>query len=96
MEAAYKDAKRLGVRLNYGDCSPNLIPFYEHLGYRAYGPWFEDPEYGVKSPLLMLVGDRDRFRQVGSPLRRVADRYPDDAEARDWFEGAHRSVISQT
>jgi hypothetical protein len=37
-------------------------------------------------PLLMLFGDRDRFRFVGSPLRRIADRYPDDAEAMVWFE----------
>jgi GNAT superfamily N-acetyltransferase len=95
MEAAYEDARMHGIRLNYGDCSLNLIHFYERMGYRAYGPAFEDPDYGVKAALLMLIGDRDRFRSVGSPLRRAADCYPDDAEARDWFEGIYRQIIDQ-
>ncbi len=68
--------------------------FYEHMGFRTYAPRFVDASYGPKVPLLMLFGDRDRFRFVGSPLRRIADRYADDAEARVWFEKRYPSLLS--
>jgi CRP-like cAMP-binding protein len=85
METAYLDAVARGVRLNYGDCSPHLVPFYEHLGYRRYTRAYNDSSYGFKVPILMLARDREGFRRLHSPLARVAGRFPDDAEARDWF-----------
>jgi CRP-like cAMP-binding protein len=86
MEHAYDDAGRRGVRLNYGDCSPHLLPFYEHLGYRRYTDAYNDTEYGFKLLILMLGRDQERFARVRSPLARAAARYPDDPEARAWFD----------
>lgn len=85
MERPYVDAMVRGIRLNYGDCSPHLLPFYEHLGYRRYTQAYNDTAYGFKVLILMLGRDRERFRQVRSPLAHVAERYPDDEEARAWF-----------
>jgi hypothetical protein len=85
MEAAYADGAARGVRLNYGDCSPHLIPFYEHLGYRRYTRAYNDTSYGFKVPILMLARDRERLQGLRSPLARIAGRFPDDAEARSWF-----------
>jgi hypothetical protein len=86
MEAAYGDGRARGIRLNYGDCSPHMLPFYLHVGYRMYETAFMCSSYGLKIPLLMIFGDISWFQQVRSPLRRIASRYPDDAEARSWFE----------
>lgn len=86
MKSAYDDGRRAGIRLNYGDCSPHLVPFYEHLGFRRYKAAYNDTVYGFKVPILMLVGDRQRFERVRSPLGRVAAQYPDDTEVRAWFE----------
>lgn len=85
IRAAYDDATAAGLRLNYGDCSPHLVPFYEHLGFRRYTRAFNDTTYGFKVPILMLVGDAERFERVRSPLARLARGRPDDAEARAWF-----------
>ncbi len=89
MEAAYQDAMRRGVRLNYGDCSPHLLPFYEHLGYRRYTRAYNDTSYGYKLPILMLTRDHAWFERVGSPLARVVARHADDADARAWFRATY-------
>jgi hypothetical protein len=93
MELCYEDAGGLGVRLNYGDTSPGLLLFYEHMGYRRYTrPWL-DGAYGLKLPIVMVGRDHDRFRRVRSPLHRVSARYPDDPEARAWFESTYLDSV---
>jgi CRP-like cAMP-binding protein/N-acyl-L-homoserine lactone synthetase len=89
MAAVYQDGRARGLRLNYGDCSPHLVPFYEHLGYRRYTRAFNDTAYGFKVPILMLTGDRVRFERVRSPLVRLAQEHADDPEARAWFERSY-------
>ena len=85
MKAAYDHARTRGIRLNCGDCSPHHLPFYQHLGFRSYERGFDDPAYGYKIPLLMLMGDRQEFVRRRTPLARAAAQYPDDAEALEWF-----------
>jgi len=87
--AAYREAMARGVRLNYGDCSPHLLPFYEHLGYRRYTRAVNDTAYGFKIPILMLMRDHEWFARVRTPLGRVAKEFPDDTEARAWFERSY-------
>jgi CRP-like cAMP-binding protein/N-acyl-L-homoserine lactone synthetase len=85
MRAPYEDGRARGIRLNYGDCSPHLLPFYESMGYRRYTSAYNDTAYGFKLPIVMLVGDRQHFASVRSPLARLAERFPEDEEARRWF-----------
>ena len=73
------------MRLNYGDCSPHMLEFYEHMGYRRYTRAYNDTFFGFKLPILMLIGDQQLFARVCSPLGRLAAAYADDVEARDWF-----------
>lgn len=89
MKAAYDDGRAGGIRVNYGDCSPHMLPFYESMGYRRYIAPYNDTAYGFKLPILMLIGDRQHFHAVRSPLARVADAYADDPEARAWFAAAY-------
>ncbi len=85
MRAVYADGRQSGLRLNYGDCSPHLLPFYEQLGYRRYRRAFNDSIYGFKVPILMVAGDRVHLERVRSPLARSARDHADDAAARAWF-----------
>lgn len=94
MRAPYDECMARGVRLNYGDCSPQLVPFYEHMGFRRYGRTFNDAAYGFKIPILMLIGDRTRFEEVKSPLARWAKGHPQDDEARAWFERAYPEALA--
>lgn len=93
MEFAYADAVNREIRLNYGDCSPHLLPFYEHLGYRRYTQAYNDTAYGFKALILMLGRDHRRFEQVRSPLLRAASRFPDDPDARAWFERTYPEYL---
>jgi CRP-like cAMP-binding protein len=93
MELAYEDGIKRGIRLNYGDCSPHLLPFYEHLGYRRYTKSYNDTAYGFKLLILMLTLDQRRFARVRSPLLRVASRFPDDPEGRAWFERTYPEYL---
>jgi CRP-like cAMP-binding protein/N-acyl-L-homoserine lactone synthetase len=85
IEAAYDDARHRGIRLNYGDCSPHMLEFYEHMGYRRFTRAYNDTYFGFKLPILMLIGDQELFDRVHSPLGRLAAAYSDDIEVRDWF-----------
>ncbi len=85
MRAAFDWARARGVRFNFGDCTAHQLPFYEHLGFRSYEAGFNDPAYGFKLPLVMLVGDREGFAARRSPLARVAAAHPDDPAVREWF-----------
>lgn len=89
MQAAHDDAVGRGARLNYGDCSPHLLPFYEQMGYRRYSQGFNDTAFGFKLPIVMLVRDRSYMQAVRSPLARLVPADADDAEARSWFVQAY-------
>lgn len=83
---AYEDARRDGIRLNFADCSPHLLPLYEHLGYRRYANPFEDPGFGFKLPLMMLMGDAEGLEAGHSPLARLARKFPVDDMVADWYQ----------
>ncbi|MBT7032137.1 MAG: cyclic nucleotide-binding domain-containing protein [Rhodospirillaceae bacterium] len=80
--------------MNYGDCSPHLLPFYEHLGYRRYTEGYNDTAYGFKVPILMLMGDQEYFEKVRSPLRRLANEAPDNARGRNWFTSNYPDYLN--
>ncbi len=84
MKVAYEAGRARGIRLNYGDCSAHLVPFYEHLGYRLYSSGYNDSDYGYKVPILML-GDRARFKRVRSLLACLVAKEGTDAPVVAWF-----------
>jgi hypothetical protein len=85
MQAAHEDAVARGARLNFGDCSPHLLPFYEQMGYRRYSAGFNDTAFGYKLPIVMVIRDRAHMLSVRSPLARLVAEEADDADARAWF-----------
>ena len=93
MEEAWRGVAARGVRVAFGDCSPHLVPFYEHLGFRRYTRAYNDTAYGFKVPIVMLVRDVLRFERVRSPLARVAEGGEDDLEARAWFSRTYPDYL---
>lgn len=72
-----------GLKLNYGDCSPHMLPFYNRLGYRVYTNAYNDPDYGYKFPIVMLGGDKEWLEKNQSPLRHLDIEL--SGESREWF-----------
>ena len=95
IRTALADGLEMGVRLNYGDTSPHLLPFYEHMGYRRFSWAFNDPNYGWKFPIVMLVRDKQRMEAMRSPVARLLRDHPDDAEARAWFEATYPHSLQE-
>jgi hypothetical protein len=88
MTACFDMASSRGVRLNYGDCSPALLRFYEDMGFRRYRRPYNDPVDGFTLPTVMPMHDRAHLALVRSPLHRAALNYPDDRAVRDWFDAS--------
>lgn len=89
IQRAFEDSQKRGCRLNYGDCSPHLIPFYEHLGYRRYTDGYNDSSFGYKIPIVMLIRDHQFLSQVRSILFRLVKNEQDDEMGRSWFHGTY-------
>jgi CRP-like cAMP-binding protein len=85
MQQAFLDGVGRGIRLNFGDCSPHLLAFYEQMGYRRYTAGYNDTAFGFKLPIMMVLRDRDYLRTARSPLLSLVDESADDGEARAWF-----------
>lgn len=66
--AATRIGAARGVELAFCDCQPHLLNLYMRLGFRVYRPTYNDPHMALMVPLVMIVGDGDYLRQVGSPL----------------------------
>ncbi len=94
MQEVFRDAVGRGVRVNYGDCSPHLLPFYEQMGYRRYTAGYNDTAYGFKLPIMMVLRDRDYLKTARSPLLRLVDESADDPEARGWFTQNYPLYVS--
>ncbi len=94
MQKCFDDQLRAGYRLNYGDCSPHLLPFYEQLGYRRYTDGYNDTAYGFKVPILMISRDLDYLTRVRSPLRKLIDPMDDDVAARAWFSASYPAYVA--
>jgi hypothetical protein len=94
MMRGYLYGKQHGCRITYGNCSRQLLTFYEHMGYRTYTGAFSDPVYGEKLPILLILGDRSRFVQLRSPLARCAAHYPEDRDAVLWFDNTYARPIN--
>lgn len=64
-----------GVVRAYLDCSVDLIPFYEKLGFTTYTDDVETEEYGVIAPMRLDLGNIEYLEQIRSPLCRVLSHY---------------------
>lgn len=69
---AYELAAARGVRFDFIDTNTHLIPLYEKMGYRRYIPEISHPDYGIVTPMCLVLDDIEHLELVGSPFRRMA------------------------
>jgi hypothetical protein len=99
IKKAYEDCVRLRRRkVVVSDCSPYLLPVWEALGYRCYGPAFNDPIYGLKLPILLLLEDVAHLKAVHSPFAAVAAKIgvKADDSVRSWFSNTYPQFSSNS
>lgn len=82
---AYEDGRKRRLKVAISDCSPYLLPLYTKLGYRCYGDVINDPLYGPKLPILLLLEDASHFSAIRSPFAKIAAELPASASVTDWF-----------
>lgn len=85
---AYEDGRKRNLKVAISDCSPYLLPLYTRLGYRCYGDVINDPLYGPKLPILLLLEDAAYFSAIRSPFAKIAAKLPVTTSATDWFNKA--------
>ncbi len=61
-----------GIRFDFIDTNAHLIPLYEKMGYRRYIPEINHPDYGVVTPLCLVLDDIEHLNRVNSLFRRIA------------------------
>lgn len=52
-KTAYETAAGRGVEMGLIHCRRDLVPLYERIGYRAYGPAWLDPEVGPQAAMAL-------------------------------------------
>ena len=83
--AVISAAVERGMRLLHTACSPHLLPFFEHLGFRRFTTALVGEPGRFRVPLVMLLGDREHLARIRSPLAPQLVRHAGDAEAAAWF-----------
>ncbi|CUH97288.1 hypothetical protein P22_3415 [Propionispora sp. 2/2-37] len=74
------------VQFGFGICNLHLARLYEQMGFHRYTKNYFFPGYGLQLPLVMLADDIQHFRNVRSPLYRIARKRSNlNNQAIEWF-----------
>ena len=88
LEKGYEIYCNHQVQFSFCVCGFHLLRFYEQLGTRRFGKNFIDPDYGILTPVVLLVDDIEYLRMLRSPFWRLArKRKIINSEVRKWFYG---------
>lgn len=66
---------RSGTVRAYLDCSLDLIPFYEKLGFVTYTDDVDTEEYGVIAPMRLDITDIEYLERIRSPFCRALTQF---------------------
>jgi predicted GNAT family N-acyltransferase len=62
--------------LAFCDCQPHLINLYQGLGFRSYTVAYNDPNFGIMVPLVLVSPDTSHFEALRSPLAQTLRGWP--------------------
>src|SRR5690606_17775092 len=68
MGAGYKLLRRQGVRFDFCRCPPALIGLFQKLGYRRYAKNYVDREFGLQTPMVLVLDDIAHLVEMNSPF----------------------------
>lgn len=96
VSAAYLIQRQKGIKFDLISCSPSLVQFYEHLGYRRYKDNFVDEELGYRVPMVLIVDDEEHFTKVRSPFLAQSKNFETSNVAANWFKQNFPAFIGIT
>lgn len=74
------------VQFMFGICNLHLIRLYEKLGTQRYCKNAFLPDYGLLTPIVLLIDDIQHLRTIRSPLYRIArKRDMVNTQSAEWF-----------
>lgn len=74
------------IQFMFGICNSHLLRLYEKMGLHRYCKNFLLPDYGLQTPIVLLINDIQHLRTVRSPLFRIArKRAAVNTQAVEWF-----------
>ena len=93
---AYEVAMSRDVEFLFCNCAPSLVGMYERLGFRRYIRNVMDPQVGYRTPMVLVVFDRQHLEAVRSPLLRSLRRESDvDTSSAEWFNRVFGDAVSR-
>ena len=93
LNAAYQILRQKKIKFDFTDCSPALVQFYEHLGYRRYKSNYAKHNEGYRIPLVMLTEDINHLQRIKSPFVTIAEKSENSEETREWFSDKFPAYI---
>ncbi len=86
MAKAYELSCAHNVQFTFGGCNIYLLRLYEEIGGQRFGKNFQDPGYGMLTPIVWLIDDVEHMRKLHSPFYRLARKRTElDLEVGSWF-----------
>ncbi len=83
--AKYKQLRNQGIKFEFCNVAPSLVPFFEQLGYRRYTKNMVDPMDGLRTPLVLVLEDAEHLKKVGSPFAEVAGDFDNSETDAKWL-----------
>jgi len=73
--AAYNWGLHVGIEQIYIDCNDHLVKLFSRLGFEQHLPSLFHKDYGQVNSMRLETNNEKRFRELGSPLLAVLNRY---------------------
>ncbi len=83
--AQFKIARRASIRFDFTHCRPAQVGLFEKLGYRRYAENFQDADFGLQTPMVLLTEDERRLVRLNSPFTAMAQAFGCNPETAGWF-----------
>lgn len=72
MKATAEKAIANGAELFFCTCQPHLLKMYQRIGFRSYSnDLYNDPQFGIMIPLILVLSDHEYYQRIKSPFRKV-------------------------
>jgi len=82
---AFESGRSRRAEFDFIFCNPNLVRFYELMGWRRYRPYFEDPGLGFQVPMVLVADDVVHLEAIRSPFAELARNFAGDGRHARWF-----------
>lgn len=66
--ASYEKGLHDGIQYNFVDCEPEMVPFFQRLGFTIHEPEVVHPLFGKGIVMVLEVDNEEKLREARSPF----------------------------